>query len=185
MSLEQLEREKYERIWTHKDYRANSPGERLVPYFLDQIPGFLSKAGESIVDLGCGTGRAGAALAREGFNVFLLDHVNAVDPVINLPLILANLWELEKIASFHWFYCCDVMEHIPPEKVDAVLDNIAGMTTKGGFFQIALFPDEWYGETLHLTVESREWWTQKLLDRWQYVTIGEPEKRRMAALVRK
>lgn len=189
MNLEQAEREKYERIWSHKEYRANSPGERLVPYFLKHVP---AKPGESIIDLGCGTGRAGAELARHGFQVWLFDHVNAVEPSIDLRFIQGTLWEIPEILKFDWcpiviqydwFYCCDVLEHIPTEKVDAVLDNIAALTTKGGFFQIALFPDEWFGEVLHLTVESQDWWARKLADRWQTVEISSPEKRRIVAIV--
>jgi len=179
MSLEQLEREKYERIWSHKEYSANSPGERLVPYFLKHVP---FRPSDTLVDLGCGTGRAGAMLAREGLQVYLSDHVNAVQPEIHLPFIEANLWDPFFPAGFDWFYCCDVMEHIPTKKVDAVLDNIAAIA-RGGFFQIALFPDEWFGEVLHLTVESSDWWTKKLQARWPKVTIDTPEKRRIAAIV--
>jgi SAM-dependent methyltransferase len=180
VNLEQIEREKYARIWSHKEYSDNSPGERLVPYFLKHVP---FTPGDDLIDLGCGTGRAGAALGREGLQVYLFDHVNAVEFGIHLPFIEGNLWEPFDLFGFDWFYCCDVMEHIPPEKVDRVLDNIAALATKGGFFQIALFPDEWFGEVLHLTVESSDWWTKKLQARWPKVTIDTPEKRRIAAIV--
>jgi 2-polyprenyl-3-methyl-5-hydroxy-6-metoxy-1,4-benzoquinol methylase len=178
MSLEQTEREKYERIWSHQDYHANSPGERLVPYFLKNVP---ARPGQLIIDLGCGTGRAGAALSAAGFNVWLYDHVNATH--VKLPFLLGNLWKIPVAFNFDWFYCCDVMEHIPTEKVDHVLDNCAKIA-KGGFFQIALFPDEWYGETLHLTVMPQDWWVKKLVERWKSVTIDSPEKRRIVAIVR-
>lgn len=182
MDLEQAEREKYERIWSHKDYRANSPGERLVPYFLKHVP---AKSGEWIVDVGCGTGRASLMLKQAGFNVIAVDLAeNCLDPqaVDQFHFIRDYLWDFRLAEPADWFYCCDVLEHIPPEKVDRVLDNCAAIA-KGGFFQIALFPDEWYGEVLHLTVESQAWWTEKLLDRWNKVEISSPEKRRMVAIV--
>lgn len=180
MNLEQAEREKYARIWSHKEYHSNSPGERLVPYFAQHVP-FIK--GESLIDLGCGTGRAGRLLSQQGLNVFLFDHVEALDTGVDLPFIEGNLWNIPALIQFDWFYCCDVLEHIPTEKVDAVLDNIAALTTRGGFFQIALFPDEWFGEVLHLTVESQGWWMQKLAARWKRVAIDSPEKRRIVAIV--
>ena len=74
---------------------------------------------------------------------------------------------------FDWFFCADVMEHIPPEFVDATLDNIAHVASKGGFFQIALSKDgcgALIGDTLHLTVESPEWWMKKINHRWVVVS---------------
>jgi SAM-dependent methyltransferase len=180
VSLEQLEREKYERVWSHTEYHSNSPGERLAPYFLKLVPW---KSGETLIDLGCGTARASREFVAAGLQVYLLDHVNAVDPSIHLPFICANLWELPPLRGFDWFYCCDVMEHLPPEKVRAALDNIARLTSKGGFFQIALFPDEWFGEVLHLTVESEAFWAEELMKRWGKVTTQHIERRRLCAIV--
>ena len=59
------------------------------------------------------------------------------------------------------------MEHIPPEHVDAALKNIAMMSTRGGFFQIAMFQEpygDYIGETLHLTLENSDWWAERLGD---------------------
>ena len=191
MNLEQTEREKYEKIWTHKDYRANSPGEGLVPHFLKHVP---FKEGDSLIDLGCGTGRAGVELWRAKLDVTLFDIAkDALDPgAKSLPFVQGCLWEgipLKEsnhgIFRYDWFYCCDVMEHIPPEKVDRVLDNCAAIATKGGFFQIALFPSEWHGEVLHLTVEKAGWWVEKLKARWAQVDITTPESGHVVAIVGK
>lgn len=182
MNLVEKERKKYEHVWSFREYHDHSPGERLAPYFVQHVP---FQKGESVIDLGCGTARAARTLQRAGLQVFLLDHVNAVDPTIHLPFISANLWEMPKLTGFDWFYCCDVMEHIPPEMVDRVLDNCAAISTKGGFFQIALFGDDRWGETLHLTIESSGWWVEKLQARWPKVIIDEPEKRRIVAIVTK
>ena len=182
MSTEQEEREKYVRIWAHDDYRANSPGERLVPYFLKSV---RWAPGDSIIDIGCGTGRAGLALSKAGLLVTLFDITrSAVDPAASrLPFMEGCLWEVP-IFPRDWGYCCDVLEHIPTEYIDTSLDAIKEATKRGAFLQIALFPDEWHGENLHLTVEDQDWWVKKLLDRWGTVETTNPEKRRFVAIVR-
>lgn len=184
MNLAELEREKYEKMWAYEDYRQDSPGERMVPYFLKHVP-FMP--GDRLIDLGCGTGRAGAKLKSVGLDVTLLDHcesaVDAKVKALDMPFLEANLWDLPELIPYDWFYCCDVMEHIPTEKVDKVLDNITAIA-KGGFFQIALTPDNRHGEELHLTVESPAWWSEKLTARWAKVALNSPEKgRRIVAVV--
>lgn len=180
MSLAIQEREKYERVWAHKDYHSHSPGERLAKVFLKQVPW---DKGDTLIDLGCGTARASREFVKAGLQVYLLDHVNAVDPSIHLPFIEANLWDMPILTPFDWFYCCDVMEHIPPEKIDAVLDNVWAIGKRGGFFQIAMFEDNRWGEVLHLTIESSGWWAAKLAARWNKIATTVIEKGRMVAVV--
>lgn len=186
MNLEQTEREKYERIWSHQDYRDNSPSERLVPYFLEHV---LFAPGDTLIDLGCGTGRATLTLKKHFPSVYGLDLCeSALDPSVqgNIRFVQGCLWDLPEwlfYARWNWFYCCDVLEHIPTEKVDDVLDNCA-VIAKGGFFQIALFPSEWFGEVLHLTVMPQDWWVEKIRARWKSVKIDAPEKGRIVAIVR-
>jgi cyclopropane fatty-acyl-phospholipid synthase-like methyltransferase len=61
MNLDEKERAKYQSIWAYPQYRMNSPGEAAVPRFLFHLPW---AAGDTLIDLGCGTGRAGKALAE-------------------------------------------------------------------------------------------------------------------------
>lgn len=183
LSIEQAEREKYERIWSHREYRDNSPGERLLPLFMERFkPGFW------VVDVGCGTGRAAQKLQDAGYVVAGLDIARGcLDPNVKIPFFRGCIWDADSLAHvsqrFDYFYCTDVMEHLPPEHIDASFDNIAKLADTGGFFQIALFPDEWFGEVLHLTVESQDWWVKKLTERWKTVTVSQPEKRRIVAVV--
>jgi hypothetical protein len=61
-------------------------------------------------------------------------------------------------------YCTDVMEHIPPDRVDRVLGNIL-LAAQHVFFAIATTPDHCgtlIGEPLHLSVHPAEWWLAKL-----------------------
>jgi len=167
----EAERIKYQRMWTEvPGYRTNSPGERLVDTFLS-----LAQwgKGDELIDCGSGTGRAAKKLSEAGLDVTMLDITpDATDPDINLPFVEACLWDMPDLLAWtiDWVYCCDVLEHIPTEHVDAVLDNLATMTGYGAFLQIALFNDgfgQMIGETLHLTVKPTEWWMEKINKRWE------------------
>ncbi len=63
--------------------------------------------------------------------------------------------------------CCDVMEHIPTDQVDAVLENILE-NSKHVFFQISTVDDAFgnhpdIDEPLHLTVRNYQWWLKKFV----------------------
>jgi hypothetical protein len=61
--------------------------------------------------------------------------------------------------------CMDVLEHIEPDKLDAVLDHIRSLARKAVYVKIATrealktLPD---GRNAHLIVETPEWWRERL-----------------------
>lgn len=180
------EKAKYEKAWKIHGYRDNSPGERLVQVFLENAK---PSPGQTLVDLGCGTGRAGLKLMHNGLDVTLLDiSESALDPhvrAVSMPFYEACLWDDPPAIGFDWFYCTDVMEHIPPAHVDRVLGNARLMATKG-FFQIAMFDDAWgnqINEKLHLTVRGRQWWLDRISEHWQNIKEFEIEWQRICLLV--
>lgn len=68
--------------------------------------------------------------------------------------------------------CTDVMEHIEPDLIDNVLDDIARVAKQIVFFQIATSPASKTlpdGRNAHLTVEQAEWWLTKLIERWDVI----------------
>ena len=150
----ETERAKYMKTWNDKGYRLASPGEINLHKFLEQNP----KRG-SLVDFGCGTGRATLKLQKEGFDVLGVDIANnAIDTPV--PFEEACIWE--KPFKADWAYCCDVLEHIPPEFVEKTIEN---MQTKNCFIQVHLKEDKFgkrVNETLHLTIKPHSWWLEKL-----------------------
>lgn len=159
MTLAAVERKKYEKAWNIDAYHAFSPAEAMLPLFKQMVRGR-----GTLIDIGCGTGRASQKLADMGWTVTMLDHV-AVKGRPKLPFIKATVWNDWRVDDgFDQGFCCDVMEHIPPEMVDRTLDNIMWYCHRV-FFSINFLPDHFGGQVghpLHLTVKPFEWWVEKL-----------------------
>lgn len=69
--------------------------------------------------------------------------------------------------------CTDVLEHIEPDKIDIVLDDLKRVTKQIGYFVIHLGPAiKTYadGRNAHLLQETPEWWEKKLK---KFFTIGQ------------
>jgi hypothetical protein len=89
--------------------------------------------------------------------------------------------------------CTDVLEHIEPDKLDAVLDHIRSLARKAAYLIISTreakktLPD---GRNAHLIIETPEWWQERLkvyfdIKKWHpepggvlavavpYLTMGE------------
>jgi hypothetical protein len=72
--------------------------------------------------------------------------------------------------------CTDVLEHIEPECLDAVLDDLQRVTRKMGFFVIAtrpakkVLPD---GRNAHLIQEHAQWWLPKIRSRFSILQVKE------------
>ena len=157
------ERDKYRTLWRTEMYRENSPGEALVTRAVGLFKDRGLRKGDLIVSYGCGTGREGLRLREAGYEPFLIDFADNCrdEEALALPFLEWDL-SVPLPVSSRWGMCCDVMEHIPPEKVLTVAKNIMA-SAETVFFQIATRPDDFgalVGAKLHLTVEpASEWLT--------------------------
>lgn len=167
MGLAELERKKYEKVWKRDEYKLISPGVAVFPLFRQMV---RWNRPVNVVDIGCGDGSAMLKLAElhNVSSVTGIDHVNVLkDEAQRFEFYKHSLWVPWSKSWYFIFdigYCCDVMEHIPPEKVDTVLTRIASKTLRT-FFSISFVDDrlgELVGEKLHLTVQPFEWWVAKL-----------------------
>lgn len=74
--------------------------------------------------------------------------------------------------------CVDVLEHIEPEKLDAVLEHIYEKTNKIFYFKVCLvashstFED---GRNLHLIIENSDFWLEKLSKYWDVSDVNSTE----------
>ncbi|MCH7782306.1 methyltransferase domain-containing protein [candidate division KSB1 bacterium] len=168
------ERQKYEQIWSHDSYREKSPGLDNADK-ISLIPELRKRGCRSVLDAGCGSGKLMQRLMTEHadeFDVHGFDiSGNCLDPYFdgmkNEVLTVGCLWNRDDLpGEYDAVICTDVMEHIPTDRVPAVLENLRRCTRKFAYFAIALFPDGFgpllIGEPLHLTVERPGWWFAKL-----------------------
>lgn len=170
-SVQDTERDTYATMWgSVDDYATTAPGERYLPLFL-QVTG--SKRG-SVLDAGCGSGKGGVSLAKEGFDVTLCDLTSEglVEDAQSLRFRHACLWESLKPITplwgrFDWVYCTDVMEHLPTQFVMLVVSRLLDVARHGVFLTISHEPDvfgTWIGKALHQTVQPFEWWKTNLAE---------------------
>ena len=164
------EAKKYEKIWSHDSYRKVSPGELEMHRAFDMLD---CRVGESLNDYGSGPARATKWFQDHGLDVMGIDHAsNAAETDVTIQI--ATLWDMVgTVAPADYAFCCDVMEHIPMERVDAVLAEIRALTRRGGWFRIATRPDvmgpRLIGAPLHLTVKEAHWWENLLRQHWTTV----------------
>lgn len=65
--------------------------------------------------------------------------------------------------------CLDVLEHIEPECLDDVLDDLAALTLEVGFFSVNTAPAAKLlsdGRNAHLIQQPMEWWLPKIWERF-------------------
>jgi hypothetical protein len=168
------EKQKYEKMWTVKDYRAVSPGELAGNTFVQVVK---PEKGSEVIDFGCGTGRGSLWLgAMGGLNVTMLDFAsNCLDDELAMAcktqpdkykFIEHDLMNKPPIVA-RYGYCTDVMEHIPPDDIDRVLINILG-AAQSVFFRISTGPDvmgpKYLNQPLHLSVYDYAWWCSKFIE---------------------
>jgi 2-polyprenyl-3-methyl-5-hydroxy-6-metoxy-1,4-benzoquinol methylase len=162
--LEITERKKYNHIWKLDAYRVKCHGLNLWTqrrYLFPDDP-------KTAIDLGYGTGRLVRQWHDEGIDGYGVDiSENAADRQIMLDLgdhlIIGPLWDFTPPMRCDIGVCADVLEHIPEERVDDVLRNIA-RSCKTAFLKIACFESHWDGLKLHMTVRDPAWWIKRVAD---------------------
>lgn len=129
--------------------------------YAGDVRGLVKEYGlATILDFGCGKGTLKHQLP--GFDV------REYDPAIpgkDAPPEMADL-----------VTCTDVMEHIEPEHLDAVLGELKRLSKKLVYLVIATVPATKTladGRNAHLIVQSSAWWRAKLGERFQIIEWRE------------
>lgn len=167
------EQEKYQLMWNIDSYRDVSPGEHIAEFYLG-----LFKPEGTIIDFGCGTGRAGVKFREYGLNPLLIDFTDNCrdEEAHDITFMQWDLTNKMRVSSVNGF-CTDVMEHIPTDHVKTVISNIMDAAEKV-FFQISTVDDAMgkiINEPLHLTVKPHSWW-KDLFEQLGYTVEWESEQ---------
>ncbi len=171
-STTEVEKTKYEEMWSIPSYGDISPGANIADAFA-KISG--CKPGETLIDLGTGSGKAALRLQEYyNLNVQTLDittHCMVPDALdlfgeTHIEACLWSDWPDAHSVSYDYAYCCDVMEHIPPEFTMLCLNNMF-RAARHVFIQVDVEQEGWgrlINETLHLTVMPFEWWRDHIAE---------------------
>jgi hypothetical protein len=132
----------------------------------DLLSDIINKSGASeVLDYGCGKGEMGRCI-KPNHSV----RVHLYDP--GIPE-LDNVPEPREMVV-----CSDVLEHIEPDCVDAVLDDLKRVTQSIAFLNICTFEVNQYlpdGRNAHITVEPLEWWLPKIMERFSLQSLSVHE----------
>ena len=108
-------------MYAQDAYHRVSPGRNLAPHVYEQLS---PETGDTLIDFGCGLGRATEFFGQKGLRATGVDFVNVLE--MDVPFVRACLWDLPDL-SCDWGFCADVMEHIPTAKVDDVASEAEKM----------------------------------------------------------
>ena len=116
-----------------------------------------------ILDYGCGKGRLGESINPDHrMKIWQYDPgIEGVD---------------EEPEPCEFVTCIDVLEHIEPELIDNVLDDLKRVVIDMGYFTIHCGPAVKVlsdGRNAHLIQESYQWWLPKLWERFNIKSFSQ------------
>lgn len=134
-------------VQLHRDSAAfGSRGQKWAP----RVAYLAAQSGcRTILDYGCGKSPISVSgLDVRGYDPAVFDHATRPEP--------ADL-----------LVCTDVLEHVEPGCLEAVLSDIRALARWMAFLVIATRPSDKFladGRNAHLIVEPMPWWQTRLLD---------------------
>jgi hypothetical protein len=154
---------RYQNQECHKqDKGFGSNGRRWAPFLVEKVRELLNAYGSMkkarVLDYGCGQNLLYRELATNHQEIFEFMEFVSYDPAI--PKFMQ-----EPRKYHHITMCTDVLEHVEPDKLDAVINHLFTITTKGIFINVPfrlgnrLLPD---GTPCHKTVKDAVWWMSRI-----------------------
>ncbi len=152
-------RKMQEKLHENPDYGVASVG--YAPMVAEVIE---TMRVSEILDYGAGKGRLGQTLKQHIQRPLTIHHYDPARP------------EWAAVPQPCGFVACiDVLEHIEPNLLDNVLDDLQRVTQGIGVFTVhtgpavKVLPD---GRNAHLIQQPSGWWLRKFLDRFDLVTFN-------------
>jgi hypothetical protein len=123
---------------------------------------------KELLDYGAGKGRLGIALREHLKRPLTIHHYDPAVPEWAAPP-----------APCGFVACIDVLEHIEPQYLDNVLDDLRRVTAGAGVITvetvpaIKILPD---GRNAHLIQQPAGWWLPKMMERFELVTFNRVDR---------
>jgi hypothetical protein len=139
-------------------------GAKWAP-MVHQLAGDLQA--KTVLDYGSGKGTLKSALLDGRWSATMMQHGLPYEVFEYDPAIAGKT---EKPASADLVVCGDVLEHIEPDCLEDVLDDLRNIAQKAVFLVVATRPAKKVlsdGRNAHLIVERSWWWLPKILSRWE------------------
>lgn len=156
--IEIKEREKYKTIWEGNNYQSGN--QHSFAQFIKNHVNFEFK---NIIEFGCGDAKLFIQLLthfRE-FNYLGVDiTTDQVKKVLTRYVVQRPIWNTQIKEAAELTVSCDVLEHIPTERVEQSIIEILRLTTRATVHAICTRKAKQIinGENAHLTVQPLEWW---------------------------
>lgn len=145
---------------------------------------------KTVLDAGCGAGIVVREFRKRGYQVRgieLSDWVvenNCLDLYEKGLVQVGALGKLPyKNNSFDLVFSSDVLEHIPERSIPFVISELIRVSKHDLFLSINLRPSS-ENNAYHITLKSREWWTQKFVEagaKVNFEVVKKLQKRRPGA----
>jgi 2-polyprenyl-3-methyl-5-hydroxy-6-metoxy-1,4-benzoquinol methylase len=165
----------YDDVFTNDelfDILEGGNAEKL-PYVLE----FVRSIDGNILDAGCGRGSVLRFMLNNGIDAFGIELSKAACDMYlgDLPHANADIasWASQGV-TYGGLVCLDVLEHVPEDQIDDVLDGLAKLAPTG-LLGIANHSSIHNGHELHVLQRSRAWWDRKLRAFFSTVELVRPK----------
>lgn len=151
----QHERTKYQHIYAGegpRTYGHSCHGKSALPIVQKWMP-------LTLVDVGCGWNEFSYQVRAAGFNATGVDFAcPGADVIAEATALPFPNKHYDALTAF------DMLEHVLPEQVDAVLAEFARVSRRF-IFSISYVASviKWRGENLHPTVRDEAWWLLRIM----------------------
>lgn len=155
-----------------KDPKWGQTAVRRVSKILEFASRFPSK---HILDYGSGSGSFGAYLSVNHPEYTVFEYEPAKADKASPP------------NPCEFVICVDVLEHVEPDCVDAVLDDLKRVVLHTGLFTVCMVPAGKIlsdGRNAHLTIQPADWWLEKIRQRFT-IELSSHDNKGLFVIVRK